>query len=100
VYLGLVFIVGFNFGGCFVLYLTEIAHVYGPERVGTVYGPVYFVYALSGMAAPFVVGLTFDAWKNYLVSTGAGAAVAFCGLVAFALLYARPPAEPVETSEN
>ncbi|MHC4714836.1 MAG: hypothetical protein ACYTAN_16460, partial [Planctomycetota bacterium] len=32
-----VFLVGFNYGGCFVLYVAEVVELYGPERVGTVY---------------------------------------------------------------
>ncbi len=43
------FCIGFNYGGCFVLYATEAAHTYGAHRVGTVYGLIYLVYIVWGL---------------------------------------------------
>jgi len=86
----LVFMVGFNYGGCFVLYLAEIAHIYGPERVGTVYGPVYLVYSLSGFLAPFITGRSFDLTGSYLPALAAAVLLAAAGAAAFIVLYLHP----------
>jgi len=89
-FVALVFLVGFNFGGCFVLYLTEIAHIYGSQRVGTVYGPVFLAYSLSGFLAPFIAGRSFDMTGSYIPALVTAALVALAGAGTFIFLYRHP----------
>jgi OFA family oxalate/formate antiporter-like MFS transporter len=89
----LAFLIGFNYGGNFVLYVTEVAHTYGPDKVASVYGLIYVVYVVSGLTGPSAAGASSDHWRTYVPSMGLAAAVALAGAAGFVALYKRPAAE-------
>lgn len=89
-FVALSFLIGFNYGGTFVLYVTEVAKSYGPERVGSVYGLVFVVYAASGLLGPTSSGFSHDRWHSYVPSMAYASAVLVAGAIAFFLLYRRP----------
>jgi OFA family oxalate/formate antiporter-like MFS transporter len=86
----LAFLIGFNYGGNFVLYVTEVAHKYGPDRVGSVYGIIYVIYVVSGICGPSMAGASFDHWKTYVPSMTVAAAATLAGAGAFLILYRKP----------
>jgi MFS transporter, OFA family, oxalate/formate antiporter len=59
-YLILSFLIGFGFGGNFVLFAQETAHVYGLKHLGLVYPYVLLGYAIAGIAGPISGGYLFD----------------------------------------
>jgi len=65
-YLVTVTLVGFAFGGCFVIYAAEVARVYGVEGVNCVYPLLFLLYGLSALLGPAVGGWFHDATGGYL----------------------------------
>lgn len=64
-YLILAFAIGFGFGGNFVLFAKETAHLFGVENLGTLYPYVFLGYAIAGIAGPFTGGWLFDISGEY-----------------------------------
>ena len=83
------FLIGFNYGGNFVLYVTEIARTYGAGRVAAIYGMVFLVYIVSGMTAPVFAGACFRYFGTYVPPMAAAGTFALAGAVVFPLLYGR-----------
>ena len=50
---------GFNYGGVLVLYASTVAHVWGPERVGQVYGWL-FSSNVPAALGPLMTGIGYD----------------------------------------
>ena len=59
-YLFIAFLIGFGFGGNFVLFAKETAHVFGLSNLGKIYPFVFLGYAIAGIAGPFLGGWLFD----------------------------------------
>ena len=64
-YLGFVTLVGFVFGGCFVIYAAEVSRVYGVEGVNCVYPLLFLLYGLSALLGPAVGGWFYDWTGGY-----------------------------------
>ncbi|MCX7883294.1 MAG: MFS transporter [Brevinematales bacterium] len=64
-YLALSSVVGFGFGGNFVLFARETAHLYGVKNMGLVYPYVFLGYALAGILGPLTGGMMYDIFKKY-----------------------------------
>jgi OFA family oxalate/formate antiporter-like MFS transporter len=64
-YLVLAFLIGFGFGGNFVLFAKETAQLFGVKNLGIVYPYVFLGYAIAGIAGPFSGGLLFDISGTY-----------------------------------
>jgi OFA family oxalate/formate antiporter-like MFS transporter len=84
--------VGFGFGGCFVVYVTRIAVVYGPGTVGTLYPIVFLVYGVAGLIGPVIAGRLYDAWGTYGVAIAIACGVTWLGGVATWILSSKPNA--------
>lgn len=82
-YLILASLVGFGFGGNFVLFAKETAQVYGVKNLGMVYPYVFVGYAIAGIAGPFCGGLLFDAFGSYYYSIGLASFVSLLGSLLF-----------------
>ncbi len=54
------FLIGFGFGGNFVLFARETAQVFGLENLGSIYPYVFLGYAIAGIAGPAAGGFIFD----------------------------------------
>lgn len=59
-YLTLSTLVGFGFGGNFVLFAKETSQVFGVRQLGTIYPYVFIGYAVAGIAGPLSGGLLYD----------------------------------------
>ena len=59
-YLTLSSLVGFGFGGNFVLFAKETSQVFGVRQLGTIYPYVFIGYAVAGIAGPLSGGLLYD----------------------------------------
>jgi len=59
-YMILSFLIGFGFGGNFVLFAKETAQVFGVQKLGLIYPYVLLGYAIAGIAGPAIGGILFD----------------------------------------
>ena len=59
-YLILALLIGFGFGGNFVLFAKETAQVYGVKNLGIIYPYVFIGYAIAGIAGPISGGFLYD----------------------------------------
>lgn len=59
-YLILTFLIGFGFGGNFVLFARETAQVFGVKNLGIIYPYVFLGYAIAGIAGPISGGFLYD----------------------------------------
>lgn len=59
-YLTLSSLIGFGFGGNFVLFAKETSQVFGVRQLGTIYPYVFIGYAVAGIAGPLSGGLLYD----------------------------------------
>ena len=59
-YLILASLIGFGFGGNFVLFAKETAQVYGVQNLGIIYPYVFIGYAIAGIAGPISGGFLYD----------------------------------------
>jgi OFA family oxalate/formate antiporter-like MFS transporter len=71
--------VGFGFGGCFVIYVTRVASIYGSGAVGTLYPVVFLVYGVAALVGPVVAGALYDTSKSYSNAIGLAMCVALAG---------------------
>lgn len=76
-YILLSVLIGFGFGGNFVLFAKETARVYGITNLGIVYPYVFIGYAIAGIAGPLTGGMLFDYFGHYRN------AVLFSGMISF-----------------
>jgi len=59
-YLILASLIGFGFGGNFVLFAKETAQVYGVKNLGIIYPYVFIGYAIAGITGPISGGFLYD----------------------------------------
>ncbi len=59
-YLILALLIGFGFGGNFVLFAKETAQVFGVRNLGVIYPYVFIGYAIAGIAGPISGGFLYD----------------------------------------
>jgi len=59
-YLTISFLIGFGFGGNFVLFAKETAQVFGLQNLGIMYPYVFLGYAIAGIAGPLSGGILYD----------------------------------------
>lgn len=67
-YLSLSFFIGFGFGGNFVLFARETAHVFGVKNLGVIYPYVLIGYAIAGIGGPISGGFLYDISGSYFYS--------------------------------
>jgi len=67
-YLILSILIGFGFGGNFVLFAKETAQLFGINKLGLVYPYVFLGYAIAGIIGPLSGGILFDFTGNYTYS--------------------------------
>lgn len=83
------FLVGFNFGACFVVYAAQVASRFGAEGIGTVYPLVFLAYGAAGVLGPLAGGWIYDATSTYSSALGISLAVVLAGLGGGTWLLAR-----------
>ena len=84
--------VGFCYGGNFVLYASEVAGAFGVHSVAKVYPWVFLSYAISGTTGPLVGGWMYGLGGTYTWALVLAACVAAVGTAAHWRL--REPAPP------
>lgn len=82
-YLLLSILIGFGFGGNFVLFAKETAHIFGVNNLGRIYPYVFLGYAIAGITGPLSGGLLFDYFHGYKYSVLLAGSVSFCGGLLF-----------------
>ena len=65
-YLILASLIGFGFGGNFVLFAKETAQVFGVDKLGIVYPYVFMGYAFAGVFGPISGGYLYDISGSFL----------------------------------
>jgi MFS transporter, OFA family, oxalate/formate antiporter len=82
-YLLLAVLIGFGFGGNFVLFAKETANLYGVMNLATIYPYIFTGYAIAGIAGPLSGGLLFDYYGNYIYAVLLAAMISFSGGLLF-----------------
>lgn len=88
-YLIVASLIGFGFGGNFVLFAKETAQVYGVKNLGVVYPYVFIGYALAGISGPISGGLLYDATNSYFYAIVLASFMSLMGSVLFLFEYVR-----------
>ncbi len=88
-YLLLAFFIGFGFGGNFVLFARETAHVFGLSNLGIVYPYVFIGYAIAGIAGPFAGGLLYDITGVYSSAILVSGITSLAGSILFLYQYVK-----------
>ena len=86
-YLLLSFLIGFGFGGNFVLFAKEAAQVYGVQKLGLIYPYVLLGYAIAGIAGPAVGGILFDFSDSFFYAILVASIMSLIGSVLFLKQY-------------
>ncbi len=86
-YLLLAMLIGFGFGGNFVLFAKETVNIYGVHNLGKVYPYVFVGYAIVGIAGPLSGGLLFDYFGNYRNAVLLAGMISFSGGLLFLFHY-------------
>lgn len=78
---------GLNFASCNVLYAAEVAHTYGPNRMGTIYSILLLGNGIAGLTAPPLAGKIFDYVGSYTPAFYLFGSLSSIGICLFYLLY-------------
>lgn len=76
-------LIGFGFGGNFVLFAKETAQVFGVNNLGLVYPYVLLGYSIAGIAGPLSGGLLYDLSHSYHSAIFLAAVVSLTGSLLF-----------------
>lgn len=76
-------LIGFNFGGNFVLFARETAHLYGVANLGMVYPYVFIGYAIAGITGPVSGGLIYDLTGSFFYSIILASLMSLTGSLVF-----------------
>ncbi len=82
-YILLSMLIGFGFGGNFVLFAKETARVYGLNNLGIVYPYVFVGYAIAGIAGPLSGGMLLDYFGHYRNAVLLASIISFSGGLLF-----------------
>jgi MFS transporter, OFA family, oxalate/formate antiporter len=82
-FLSLCLIFGLCFGANFVLYASEVSHVYGIYQLGFVYPVVSLAYGISGIAGPLAGGYLFDITHQYSIPIILSSAICLSGMFVY-----------------
>ncbi len=77
----LAMLVGFGFGGCFVVYATQTASRYGIDRVASIYPFVFLAYGLGGIVGPWIGGCLYDMTESYTPAVVTAVGIVLSGLL-------------------
>jgi OFA family oxalate/formate antiporter-like MFS transporter len=78
-YMTLSFLIGFGFGGNFVLFAKETAQIFGVQKLGIIYPYVLLGYAIAGIAGPAVGGILFDLSDSFFFGIIIASVMSFLG---------------------
>jgi OFA family oxalate/formate antiporter-like MFS transporter len=84
-FLSLCLIFGLCYGANFVLYASEVSHLYGIYQLGIVYPVVSLAYGISGIAGPLAGGYIFDVTHQYSIPIILSSAICLSGMLVYTL---------------
>jgi MFS transporter, OFA family, oxalate/formate antiporter len=76
-------LIGFGFGGNFVLFAKETAQVFGMKNLGIIYPYVFIGYAIAGIAGPISGGFLYDLSGSYSNAIVLASAMSLAGSFLF-----------------
>lgn len=82
-YLFIVSLIGFGFGGNFVLFAKETAQIYGIKKLGQIYPFVFMGYAIAGITGPLSGGFLYDITGSYTSPIILASLMSFLGSILF-----------------
>jgi OFA family oxalate/formate antiporter-like MFS transporter len=82
---------GICYGANFVLYASDVSHIYGIGQLGTIYPIVSLAYGISGIVAPFAGGFIFDATYSYFAPIVLSTAICLSGLAVYIFFMGNTP---------
>ncbi|UJP64837.1 MFS transporter [Mongoliitalea daihaiensis] len=82
-FLIVVLLIGFGFGGNFVLFAKETAHVYGIQNLGLIYPFVFLGKTLAGISGPLVGGFLYDLSASFYYPIMFASAISVIGSLLF-----------------
>ncbi|MDX9696993.1 MAG: MFS transporter [Bacteroidales bacterium] len=82
-YMILSFLIGFGFGGNFVLFAKETAQVFGMQKLGVIYPYVLLGYAIAGIAGPALGGILFDFSDSFFYAIMLASVMSLVGSLLF-----------------
>jgi OFA family oxalate/formate antiporter-like MFS transporter len=88
-YLVLSAMIGFGFGGNFVLFAKETAQFFGIPNMGAIYPYVFLGYSFAGLLGPLTGGVLFDIFKSYDLPILISAVMSIAGAGIFLTDYFR-----------
>lgn len=86
-YIALSFLIGFGFGGNFVLFAKETAQVFGIHDFGIIYPYVFLGYAIAGIFGPLTGGFLYDRFNNYDFASYTASVMSLIGGLIFLVNY-------------
>lgn len=90
-YLIIITLIGFGFGGNFVLFAKETAQIYGVKKLGQIYPYIFMGYAIAGITGPISGGLLFDMTSSYTSAIILASIMSLCG--GFLFLFSKKTKE-------
>lgn len=82
-YLVLSALIGFGFGGNFVLFAKKTSQTYSVERLGLVYPYVFLGYAIAGIIGPISGGIFYNYFNNYDIASYLASFMSLIGAIIF-----------------
>ncbi len=77
------FLIGMGFGANFVLFATEVSHIYGIENLANIYPSVHLSYGIAGVISPVIGGWVLEATGSYTFPILFSSLIAMLGLITF-----------------
>lgn len=81
------FLIGFGFGGNFVLFAKEAAQIFGLQKLGLIYPYVFLGKAIAGIAGPAVGGILFDFSDSFFYAIVVASIMSLVGSLLFLKQY-------------
>lgn len=82
-YLIISFLIGFGFGGNFVLFAKETTQIFGVKNLGIIYPYVFIGYAIAGITGPLSGGFLFDLFGSFYYAIILATLMSFMGSLIF-----------------
>ncbi|MDO9154815.1 MAG: OFA family MFS transporter [Paludibacter sp.] len=90
IYILLSALIGFGFGGNFVLFAKETSQEFGISNLGIVYPYVFLGYAVAGIFGPLTGGAIYDIFNNYDYAAYIAAIMSLMGAFLFIMKRHKP----------
>lgn len=93
-FLLLSFLIGFGFGGNFVLFAKETAQTFGLNNLGIIYPFVFVGHSIAGIIGPVTGGLLFDIFGSFYHAIILASVMSLAGGILFLIREQKPVLKP------